>query len=81
MDHITSDELKPKEILQSSFDLLGELMKFNPFAFKRFDQVISDKQVSKCDLIAFVLILLWCLFGDSGDVKSLNADVSVLVKW
>lgn len=46
VDHITSDELKPKEILQSSFDLLGELMKFNPFAFKRFDQVISDKQVS-----------------------------------
>ncbi|CAH3021733.1 unnamed protein product [Porites evermanni] len=47
VDHITSDELKPKEILQSSFDLLGELMKFNPFAFKRFDQVISDKQFEK----------------------------------
>jgi len=47
VDHITSDELKPKEILQSSFDLLGELMKFNLFAFKRFDQVISDKQFEK----------------------------------
>lgn len=47
VDHITSDEIKPKEILQSSFDLLGELMKFNPFAFKRFDLVISDKQFEK----------------------------------
>ncbi|KAJ7337109.1 Short transient receptor putative channel 4-associated protein [Desmophyllum pertusum] len=47
VDHITSEELKPKEILQSSFDLLGELMKFNPFAFKRFDQVIQDKQFEK----------------------------------
>lgn len=47
VDHITSDELKPKEILQSSFDLLGELMKFNPFAFKRFDVAISDKQFEK----------------------------------
>ena len=47
VDHITSEELKPKEILQSSFDLLGELMKFNQFAFIRFDQAISTKQVSK----------------------------------
>lgn len=47
VDHITSEELKPKEILQSSFDLLGELMKFNPFAFKRFDLGISDKQFEK----------------------------------
>ena len=47
VDHITSEELKPKEILQSSFDLLGELMKFNPFAFKRFDLGISDKQVCR----------------------------------
>jgi len=63
VDHITSDELKPKEILQSSFDLLGELMKFNPFAFKRFDQVISDKQVSKHNLVVFgvnfVVMLVW----------------------
>lgn len=47
VDHITSEELKPKEILQSSFDLLGELMKFNQFAFIRFDQAISTKQFEK----------------------------------
>lgn len=37
--------MKPKEILQSSFDLLGELMKFNPIAFKIFNSVIDDKEV------------------------------------
>jgi len=45
VDHIGSSEIKPKEILQSNFDLLGELMKFNPIAFKIFNSVIDDKKV------------------------------------
>ncbi|XP_031558497.1 short transient receptor potential channel 4-associated protein-like isoform X2 [Actinia tenebrosa] len=47
VEHIGSSEMKPKEILQSSFDLLGELMKFNPIAFKIFNSVIDDKQFEK----------------------------------
>ncbi|XP_032219166.1 short transient receptor potential channel 4-associated protein isoform X2 [Nematostella vectensis] len=47
VEHITSPELKPKEILQSSFDLLGELMKFNEVAFKIFNSVVTDKQFEK----------------------------------
>ncbi|XP_020916846.1 short transient receptor potential channel 4-associated protein-like [Exaiptasia diaphana] len=47
VDHIGSSEIKPKEILQSSFDLLGELMKFNPIAFKIFNSVIDDKKFEK----------------------------------
>ncbi|XP_065064588.1 short transient receptor potential channel 4-associated protein-like isoform X2 [Rhopilema esculentum] len=37
LEHINNPETKSKEILQSSFDLLGELMKFNEEAFKRFN--------------------------------------------
>ena len=46
LEHVLDPETKAKEILQSSFDLLGELMKFNEIAFQRFNNFItSDKQV------------------------------------
>ena len=46
IDHIASKDMKAKQILQSSFDLLGEVMKFNIYAFQRFDSYISEQQVS-----------------------------------
>lgn len=42
---ICSKEIKSKEVLQSSFDLLGELMKFNHVAFKEFTLMISEIEV------------------------------------
>eukprot|EP00794_Sanderia_malayensis_P018931 gene18931-20836_t len=49
VEHLLGDILNPetksKEILQSSFDLLGELMKFNQPAFQRFNNcIVTDKQ-------------------------------------
>lgn len=42
--NIVEHDLRPKEILQSSFDLLGELIKFNGEAFRAFDKVLNSKQ-------------------------------------
>jgi Trpc4-associated protein len=39
--NIVEHDIPPKEILQSSFDLLGELIKFNANAFMLFDQVLN----------------------------------------
>ncbi|ELU14681.1 hypothetical protein CAPTEDRAFT_176924 [Capitella teleta] len=39
--NIVEHDIRPKEILQSSFDLLGELIKFNFDAFGMFDQVLN----------------------------------------
>jgi len=48
VQHIINEETKSKEIIQSSFDLLGELMKFNSSGFQTFnDAVESDAQVSQ----------------------------------
>ena len=48
--NIVEPDSKPKEILQSSFDLLGELIKFNIDAFKAFDKVLNTKaKVSRAD--------------------------------
>jgi len=48
LGHILNPETKSREILQSSFDLLGELMKFNEFAFHKFNGfVTSDVQFEK----------------------------------
>jgi Trpc4-associated protein len=48
LQHIASNivehDIRPKEILQSSFDLIGELVKFNVEAFKVFDKVLSSKE-------------------------------------
>ena len=42
------NDIRPKEILQSSFDLLGELSKFNVEAFRCFDQVLdTDVKVTR----------------------------------
>ena len=38
------NDIRPKEILQSSFDLLGELSKFNYEAFRCFEQVLDTEQ-------------------------------------
>ena len=45
VSHICSKEMKTKEVLQSSFDLLGELMKFNYIAFKEFNDVVTEAEV------------------------------------
>ncbi|KAK6185326.1 hypothetical protein SNE40_007584 [Patella caerulea] len=39
--NIVEHEIRHKEILQSSFDLLGELIKFNIEAFKTFDSILN----------------------------------------
>ncbi|XP_077982757.1 short transient receptor potential channel 4-associated protein-like [Glandiceps talaboti] len=41
--HMIDNDIKSKEILQSSFDLLGELMKFNINAFRRFNKAITSE--------------------------------------
>lgn len=47
LEHIATDivdhEIRPKEILQSSFDLLGELVKFNIESVKVFDKVLCKQ--------------------------------------
>ena len=42
--NIVEHEIRHKEILQSSFDLLGELVKFNIEAFKTFDNIFTTQQ-------------------------------------
>lgn len=42
--NIVDHDIRPKEILQSSFDLLGELCKFNVEAFRNFDKVLSTDE-------------------------------------
>ena len=41
--NIVDHDIRPKEILQSSFDLLGELIKFNIEAFRLFEKVFVTK--------------------------------------
>ncbi|KAJ8302972.1 hypothetical protein KUTeg_019368 [Tegillarca granosa] len=41
--NIVEHEIRHKEILQSSFDLLGELIKFNIEAFKSFEEILSTQ--------------------------------------
>ena len=42
--NIVDHDIRPKEILQSSFDLLGELCKFNAEAFRAFDKVLNSEE-------------------------------------
>ncbi|XP_052230247.1 short transient receptor potential channel 4-associated protein-like [Dreissena polymorpha] len=42
--NIVEHEISQKEILQSSFDLLGELIKFNIEAFKTFDTIFTTDE-------------------------------------
>ena len=48
LEHVTSNiistDIGLKEILQSSFDLLGELVKFNFDAFKVFEKVFDTNE-------------------------------------
>jgi len=41
--NIVDHDVRPKEILQSSFDLLGELVKFNIEAFREFAKVLNTQ--------------------------------------
>lgn len=41
--NIVKHDIANKEILQSSFDLLGELIKFNIEAFKAFDRILNTE--------------------------------------
>ncbi|ESO95002.1 hypothetical protein LOTGIDRAFT_215160 [Lottia gigantea] len=47
LQHVASNlvehEIRHKEIIQSSFDLLGELIKFNIEAFKTFDKILNTQ--------------------------------------
>lgn len=45
--NIVEHDIRHKEILQSSFDLLGELIKFNWEAFKTFDAVLCPAGATK----------------------------------
>ena len=65
--NILEHDTKPKEILQSSFDLLGELIKFNIDAFKAFDKVLNTKQ--KFD--AFIAIVNRNLVDSNMFIRSL----------
>lgn len=42
--NIVESTTRHKEILQSSFDLLGELIKFNIEAFKAFDSILTTEE-------------------------------------
>ncbi|XP_030830959.1 short transient receptor potential channel 4-associated protein [Strongylocentrotus purpuratus] len=44
VQHILSSDHHSKEVLQSYFDLLAELMKFNILAFKRFNKAINSEE-------------------------------------
>lgn len=41
---IIDSECKSRDVLQSYFDLLGELMKFNLLAFKRFNKYVDTEE-------------------------------------
>lgn len=41
--NLIENDVRPKEILQSSFDLLGELIKFNLDAFRQFEKVVCTE--------------------------------------
>jgi Trpc4-associated protein len=55
--NIVEHEIRHKEILQSSFDLLGELVKFNIEAFRSFDEIL-DTAPKVSDIYQF----LFCRF-------------------
>ena len=58
-------DIRPKEILQSSFDLIGELVKFNVEAFKVFDKVLNSKErVSRSIVRYYAFVSLYRYSGD-----------------
>lgn len=56
---IIDSECKSRDVLQSYFDLLGELMKFNIDAFRRFNKYVNtEEKVSEmCSLLYSRLII------------------------
>ncbi|KAL7985473.1 hypothetical protein Chor_004043 [Crotalus horridus] len=48
---IVDSECKSRDVLQSYFDLLGELMKFNIDAFKRFNKYINTEEKINSSLV------------------------------
>ncbi|XP_041375962.1 short transient receptor potential channel 4-associated protein-like [Gigantopelta aegis] len=65
--NIVEHEIRHKEILQSSFDLLGEMVKFNIEAFKTFDEIL----VSQDKLDKFVLTVNRNLVDSNMFIRSL----------
>lgn len=65
--NIVENEIRHKEILQSSFDLLGELIKFNIEAFKAFDAILTTE--SKFD--KFVTMVNKSLVDSNMFIRSL----------
>lgn len=45
VQHTLKEESKSKEVLQSNFDLLAELIKFNRMAYKRFEAVVNTDEL------------------------------------
>ena len=49
-----------RDVLQSYFDLLGELMKFNIDAFKRFNKYVNTEEKVQANTILSIIRLNWC---------------------
>ncbi|KAH9509476.1 Short transient receptor putative channel 4-associated protein [Bulinus truncatus] len=87
--NIVESEIRHKEILQSSFDLLGELIKFNIEAFKAFDSILSpddkfekfvtmvNKSLVDSNMFIRSLILSLETFRAEGSEKTLNFVTSM----
>lgn len=64
---IVDSECKSRDVLQSYFDLLGELMKFNVDAFKRFNRYINTDAKVRLNLglweVWFLLVVIWRILG------------------
>lgn len=79
---IVDSECKSRDVLQSYFDLLGELMKFNVDAFKRFNKYINtDAKVrltGRCGVCSIVQKLPWSPCPHQSLVLVLNWRLLVL---
>ncbi|GCC37459.1 hypothetical protein chiPu_0015963 [Chiloscyllium punctatum] len=55
---IIDSECKSRDVLQSYFDLLGELMKFNIDAFKRFNKYVNTEEKENVSCLNTSLVIL-----------------------
>lgn len=83
---IVDSECKSRDVLQSYFDLLGELMKFNVDAFKRFNKYINtDAKVRLAwglHVLCCGVSCLWALAcPSSGVVTRLGSGRAVFSKY
>lgn len=80
--NIVEHEIRHKEILQSSFDLLGELIKFNVEAFKTFEEILhTQPNVSSLALNVLVYISLqtciWYFKKDYTEMWYINQCMNI----